>query len=126
MEKSIWKLFRKSNIVFLNDETIKCRYTRETKCLLTNIYTLKLKIENWDEDNGILILTANPNDFEWQNVPTISKPKRYFVLRHANCCAYDGDGKKFSDIIGITDDEEIAKSNMSVFCYYEEVNFLNK
>jgi len=53
--------------------------------------------------------------------------KEYFVLRRAHCGTLDlKTGKMDTDIIGITDDEEFAKSQQSVFCYYEKVKFLEK
>lgn len=49
----------------------------------------------------------------------------YFVLRKANCGTYNAlKGKMDTDIIGITTDEEYAKSKQSVFCYYEPVILL--
>jgi hypothetical protein len=53
--------------------------------------------------------------------------KEYFVLRRANCGTLNLEtGKMDTDIIGITDDEEFAKSQVSVFCYYEKVKFLER
>jgi hypothetical protein len=53
--------------------------------------------------------------------------KEYFVLRRAHCGTFNmKTGKMDSDIIGITDDEEFAKSQVSVFCYYEKVRFINR
>jgi len=46
--------------------------------------------------------------------------KEYFVIRRFNC------GNGGTDIIGITDDEEFAKSMQNVFCGYEKVLFLKK
>jgi predicted AlkP superfamily phosphohydrolase/phosphomutase len=46
--------------------------------------------------------------------------KEYFVLRQVNC------SNGGTDIIGITDDEEFAKSQVSVFCNYEKVKFLER
>jgi len=46
--------------------------------------------------------------------------KEYFVIYRANCSAGG------SDVIGITDDEELAKSMQGVFCGYEKVKFLKK
>jgi len=55
------------------------------------------------------------------------KEKQYFVLRRAHCGTFDmKTGKMDTDIIGLTDDEEFAKSQVSVFCYYEEVKFINR
>ena len=51
----------------------------------------------------------------------------YFVLRKANCRTFNGNiGKMDSDIIGVTTDEEYAKSKNSVFCYYEPVILLDR
>jgi hypothetical protein len=44
--------------------------------------------------------------------------KEYFLLRRF--------GNGGTDIIGITDDEEFAKSQVGVFCNYEKVKFLEK
>lgn len=44
----------------------------------------------------------------------------YFVLRRVNC------SNGGTDIIGITDNEEFAKSQQSVFCGYEKVKFLER
>jgi len=53
--------------------------------------------------------------------------KEYFVLRRAHCGTLNLEtGKMDTDIIGITDDEEFAKSQVSVFCYYEKVRFLER
>lgn len=57
----------------------------------------------------------------------MNKEKEYFVLRRAHCGTFDmNTGKMDTDIIGITDDEEFAKSQVSVFCYYEKVKFLKR
>jgi hypothetical protein len=45
--------------------------------------------------------------------------KRYFVIRRRNT----GAGQA-SDIIGITTNEDYAKSRQSVFCSYQEVKIL--
>ena len=42
----------------------------------------------------------------------------YFVLRKSGCGAIVN-GVHQTDIIGVTTDEEYAKSKQSVFCYYE-------
>jgi hypothetical protein len=44
--------------------------------------------------------------------------QKYFLLRRVNC------SNGGSDIIGITTDEEYAKSQQSVFCSYEELQIL--
>jgi hypothetical protein len=49
----------------------------------------------------------------------------YFVLRKSGCGAIVN-GVHSSDIIGVTTDEEYAKSKNSVFCYYEPVILLDK
>jgi len=46
--------------------------------------------------------------------------KRYFVIRKRNCSTSDD----ITDILGITNNEELAKGMQSVFCDYEEVNFI--
>lgn len=48
----------------------------------------------------------------------------YFVLRKANCGTFV-DGKFLTDIIGVTTNEEYAKSKQSIFCYYEPVILLD-
>ena len=51
----------------------------------------------------------------------------YFVLRRANSGTFNGETGKFdTDIIGVTTDEEYAKSKNSVFCYYEPVILLDR
>ena len=51
----------------------------------------------------------------------------YFVLRRANCGTFNMQtGEVGTDIIGVTTDEEYAKSKESVFCYYEPVILLDK
>jgi hypothetical protein len=47
--------------------------------------------------------------------------KEYFVLLRANCSNGVDNG-----VIGITDDEEFAKSKVSVFCFYQKVKFLER
>lgn len=49
---------------------------------------------------------------------TFDKTKKIYLIRQVNCCAGG------TDIIGLTDDIEIAKSMQSVFCSYEEVKYL--
>jgi len=52
--------------------------------------------------------------------------KRYFLIRRYNCGTYNPQTQKMdTDIIGITTDEEYAKSRQSVFCGYEEVWMLS-
>jgi hypothetical protein len=46
--------------------------------------------------------------------------KRYFVIRRYN----SGTSGDSTDIIGLTTDEEYAKSRQSVFCGYEEVKMI--
>jgi hypothetical protein len=46
--------------------------------------------------------------------------KRYFIIRRYNC----GTSADTTDIIGLTTDEEYAKSRQSVFCDYEEVKMI--
>jgi hypothetical protein len=46
--------------------------------------------------------------------------KRYFIIRRYNC----GTSADTTDIIGLTTDEEYAKSRQSVFCGYEEVKMI--
>jgi len=46
--------------------------------------------------------------------------ERYFIIRKYNCCTTDDK----TDIIGLTNDEEYAKSLRSVFCDYEEVKII--
>jgi hypothetical protein len=46
--------------------------------------------------------------------------KRYFVIRRYNC----GTSADKTDILGLTTDEEYAKSIQSVFCGYEEVKMI--
>ena len=62
--------------------------------------------------------TTSPN----QNPTDI----RYFAIRRYNCGVIDMKGKAESDIIGITTDEEYAKSRQSVFCDYEEVKMIKQ
>ena len=57
----------------------------------------------------------------YQNDPSPT----YFVLRRVNSGTI-GDGKTHTDIIGVTTDEEYAKSKNSVFCYYEPVILLDR
>lgn len=45
----------------------------------------------------------------------------YFLLRKGGCRSVDQ-----SDIIGITTDEDYAKSKKSVFCYYEPIISLDR
>lgn len=47
--------------------------------------------------------------------------KRYFIVRRCNC----GTATDKTDIIGLTTDEEYAKSVQSVFCDYEEVKLIS-
>jgi hypothetical protein len=47
--------------------------------------------------------------------------KEYFVLLRAHCSNGVDNG-----VIGITDDEEFAKSQVSVFCFYQKVKFLKR
>lgn len=51
-------------------------------------------------------------------------PEKFFIVRRYNCCTTGLDGKIDTDIIGLTFDEEYAKSLQSVFCSYEEVKLL--
>jgi len=46
--------------------------------------------------------------------------ERYFIIRRYNC----GTTADKTDILGLTTDEEFAKSMQSVFCGYEEVKIL--
>jgi len=48
--------------------------------------------------------------------------KRYFIIRRYN----SGTTADKTDIIGLTTDEEYAKSVRSVFCNYEEVKMITK
>lgn len=50
--------------------------------------------------------------------PTISK--EYFIIRKYNCCTT----ADTTDILGLTTDEEYAKSRQSVFCNYEKVKLI--
>jgi len=51
--------------------------------------------------------------------------KRYFILRKYHCGTYNSiTGEIDTDIIGLTTDEEYAKSRVSVFCNYEEVKMI--
>ncbi len=45
---------------------------------------------------------------------------KYFIIKKVNCCT----SADKTDIIGITTNEEYAKSKQSVFCDYEEVKML--
>jgi hypothetical protein len=57
----------------------------------------------------------------------MNKEKEYFVIRRYHCGTLDlKTGVMDTDIIGITDDEEYAKSLQSVFCGYEKVKFLER
>jgi hypothetical protein len=47
--------------------------------------------------------------------------ERYFIIRRYNC----GTCADKTDIIGLTTDEEYAKSQQSTFCDYEEVKMIN-
>ena len=49
----------------------------------------------------------------------------YFVLRKSGCGTIVN-GVHSSDIIGVTTDEEYAKSKNSVFCYYEPTILLDR
>jgi hypothetical protein len=51
-------------------------------------------------------------------IPVVSK--RYFIIRRYNC----GTSADTTDILGLTTDEEYAKSRQSVFCGYEEVKLI--
>ena len=51
----------------------------------------------------------------------MNNEKEYFVIRRVGC----GAGQN-TDIIGITDDEEYAKSRVDVFTAYEKVKFIVK
>jgi hypothetical protein len=55
---------------------------------------------------------------EQLDIPVVSK--RYFVIRRYNC----GTSADTTDIIGLTTDEEYAKSRQNVFCDYEEVKMI--
>lgn len=55
---------------------------------------------------------------EQLDIPVVSK--RYFVIRRYNC----GTSADKTDILGLTTDEEYAKSRQSVFCGYEEVKMI--
>lgn len=55
---------------------------------------------------------------EQLDIPVVSK--RYFVIRRYNC----GTSADTTDILGLTTDEEYAKSRQSVFCGYEEVKLI--
>lgn len=46
---------------------------------------------------------------------------KYFIIRRYN----SGTCSDKTDILGLTTDEEYAKSQESVFCGYEEVKLLN-
>ncbi len=48
-----------------------------------------------------------------------------YVIRRVNSIAMYRDGRRVSDIIGITLDEDYAKSKQSVFVMYEKVKVLN-
>jgi hypothetical protein len=52
------------------------------------------------------------------DIPVVSK--RYFVIRKCNC----GTSEDKTDILGLTTDEEYAKSRQNVFCGYEEVKMI--
>jgi len=58
-------------------------------------------------------------------IKLVTPSPTYFVLRRANCGTIDKDGRADSDIIGVTINEEYAKSKQSVFCYYEPVILLD-
>jgi len=47
-------------------------------------------------------------------------PTRYFILRKRNCFTTADK----TDILGMTTDENYAKSKQSVFCSYEEVKLI--
>ena len=47
---------------------------------------------------------------------------KYFIIRRYNSGTY----ADTTDIIGLTTDEEFAKSVQSVFCGYEEVKLIKK
>jgi len=64
-------------------------------------------VENFNE-------TQNPK----LGISVVSK--RYFVIRKYNC----GTSADKTDILGLTTDEEYAKSRQSVFCGYEEVKMI--
>lgn len=46
--------------------------------------------------------------------------KRYFIIKRYNC----GTSADTTNIVGLTTDEEYAKSLQSVFCDYEEVKIV--
>jgi hypothetical protein len=48
------------------------------------------------------------------------KKIRYFLISRKNCGC-----PGFTDVFGITDDEEYAKSCRGVFCDYEEVKMMD-
>ena len=52
------------------------------------------------------------------NRPVVNN--RYFIIRRYN----HGTDADTTDILGLTTDEEYAKSRQSVFCGYEEVNLI--
>lgn len=56
---------------------------------------------------------------EQLDIPVVSK--RYFIIRRYNC----GTSADTTDILGLTTDEEYAKSRQSVFCGYEEVKLIS-
>ncbi len=62
-------------------------------------------------------------DLKTQTEKTFQPPSeniRYFIIRRYNC----GSSNQTTDIIGLTTNEEYAKSRQSVFCGYEEVKHL--
>src|SRR5690606_15885987 len=55
------------------------------------------------------------------------KEVEYFIVRRVNCGTFNPEtGRMDTDIIGITDDEDYAKSMVDVFTTYEKVKFIKK
>lgn len=78
------------------------------------------KVYNLAYDIVKLFTKTNVNNNEIQKEQNIPVNNRYFIIRRYN----SGTSSNKTDIIGITSDEEYAKSVQSVFCDYEEVKMI--
>jgi len=77
-----------------------------------------------DKDGNFASGSAAYMILDWLEEHRAPSPT-YFVLRKSGCRAVVN-GVHQSDIIGVTTNEEYAKSKKSVFCYYEPVILLDQ